>query len=79
MLACLLCACCVLADRSRPSLFKKEIRLNQLKHHIKPRSLRNPFLCRWFRGALLGSSKAPVVWTQKDLKPIEGSTLTTRK
>jgi hypothetical protein len=59
--------------------FQKEIRLNQLKHHIKPRPLRNPLLYRWFQGALLGPSKALVRWTQKDLKPIEGSALTIRK
>jgi hypothetical protein len=42
MLVCLLCACCVLAGRSRPYLFKKEIRHNPLKHHMKTRSLRKP-------------------------------------
>jgi hypothetical protein len=70
---------CVLAGRSRPCLFKKEIRHNPLKHHIKTRSLRNPLFYRWFAGALLGPTKAPVVWTLKDRKPIEGSALTTKK
>jgi hypothetical protein len=42
VLACLLCACCVLAGRSRPCPFQKEIRYNPLKHHIKARSLRKP-------------------------------------
>jgi hypothetical protein len=72
---CLLCAC-----RQEETLpFQKEIRLNQLKHHIKPRSLRNPLLYRWFPGALLGPTKALVVWTRKDLKPIEGRASTTKK
>jgi hypothetical protein len=41
--------------------------------------LENPLLYRWFPGALLGPTKAPVGWTLKDRKPIEGSVLTIRK
>jgi hypothetical protein len=79
VLACLLCACCVLTGRSRPCLFKEKIRYNPLKHHIKLDLLENSLLYRWFPGALSGPTKAPADRTLKVRKPIGGSVFTTRK
>jgi hypothetical protein len=68
-----------LPARVDPAFSKRKSVIIHLNITSKLDLLENPLLYRWFPGALLGPSKALVVWTQKDLKTIEGSALMIRK